>query len=208
MVAALLAAAGCAQILGIEDPVGDQCSPFDVSSCEESETCDIWEGEVLTCRPEGGLPVGAICDGAPDTCGGALSCVNGACRTLCDDQHGCGSGEFGCAVPISVTTSACDSDCNVLDGTGCLNDVDLMCVAVPVDNFIALCVPNGYFHNLPADSLCTFFEECERGYGCDLNGSGTCVPLCDFDSPACPSGTCTMVGRLHETLSLGVCSSG
>jgi hypothetical protein len=209
---------GCAQNLGIEDPVGDQCSPFDVETCDLSDTCDVDptpddpDHPILTCRPEGDRPAGAICDGAPSSCAGALSCIAGVCRTLCDDEHGCDlTEESGCLIDLTATADACDSDCNVLDGTGCSNDAEQQCMAAPVNGFVALCVPTGYFGNAAPGASCTFFEACVPGYGCDLppNGDpGVCVPLCDVDSPACATGVCNQVGRLHETLALGLCSSG
>ena len=129
--AALVMLGGCAQVLGLDDVVpSDQCSPFDVDTCELDETCDVWEAEVLTCRPEGGLPVNAQCDQGIDTCRGPLSCIDGLCRTICGPERACdpADNESECSHWYNDSMTVCDSDCNVLDGTGCVNDVDQQCV--------------------------------------------------------------------------------
>jgi hypothetical protein len=206
LVPAIALSASCAQLLGIEDPVGDACSPFDVSTCAVTDTCDVDPAtHLFACRAEGGLGVDERCDGG-GLCAGALTCQAGLCRTLCDSQHGCdtGAGESSCLFDLSATATACDSACSILDGLGCPAG-DQQCVADDTTNLILLCVPEGYFGNKPLGDHCDFLDECARGAGCDVNGSHTCVPYCDVENPgAC--GFCEELGRVHETLDLGLCT--
>ena len=203
----LVVLAGCAQILGIEDPAPaeDECSPFDVTTCDVSDTCDLDEGgQFLTCRPEGGAQLGEICLPPDLTCAGGLTCYGNVCRSLCDDSHGCNTGEFGCIVDLLPETRACDTDCNVLTGDCATGEQE--CVPLDMAGGVAtLCVMNGYFGDVGEGESCSFLGNCGRGLGCDVNGDGLCHPLCDVNAPACATGTCTHVGLVHESLDLGVC---
>jgi hypothetical protein len=204
--ALLLPLASCAQLIGIEDPVGDTCSPFDVTTCAVTDTCDVDPTTFLfECRPEGDIGVGVRCD-AGGTCAGALSCVDGICHSFCDAQHGCdpGDNESSCLYTLSDTATVCDNNCNVLDGSGCPNP-GLQCVADFTNNLTLLCVPDGYFGNKPLGSLCSFLDECDHGLGCDTEGSSTCVPYCDVANPTTCATTCVELGRVHESLDLGLC---
>jgi hypothetical protein len=210
--AALVMLAGCAQILGIDDPRGDRCSPFDVHTCDLSDTCDLDEGtHLLTCRPEGGLAEYAPCGGdIGDTCSGALTCYEGVCRHFCDAQHGCGSnGESSCTNDLPDTTQkVCDDDCDVLQGTGCAGGLECVANRSAAGTLLALCIPPGYFGDVASGQHCDFFNACFVGLGCDdgPGGDSTCRPLCTVGGGDC-AGTCVELGRLHETLDLGVCRS-
>jgi hypothetical protein len=124
--ACFLLLAGCAQIIGISDPVGDACSPFDVSTCSLADTCDVDpSSQLLACRPEGGLAEYALCTGTSDTCAGGMTCTGGVCRQFCDATHGCTrAGESSCSWTDTATTTVCDDNCDVFAGTGCMGALE------------------------------------------------------------------------------------
>lgn len=209
LLAAILSGAGCAQILGISDPTGDACSPFQVMTCDPTDTCDVDpDSELLTCRTEGGLPEYALCEQVGDTCSGALTCLGGVCRAFCDDEHGCTrTGESSCIWTDGIDATVCDDACNVFDGTGCPGALECTVDRDEVNMaLIGICAPHGYFGAHAQGTGCTFLGECAPGLGCDsdIGGSDTCLPLCHSDGADCP-GTCAPIGRLHETTALGVC---
>lgn len=203
----LLLLAGCAQILGISDPHGDACSPFDVNTCSLSDTCDLDADGLLACRPEGGLGEYALCDQVGDTCAGGMTCDFGVCRQFCDGTHGCTrTGEASCSVNDG-SLEHCDDACDVFAGTGCTGTLECHPDRDEVSNAtISMCTPPGYFGDNASGVHCDQLNACAVGLGCDdlAGGSHTCLPLCHHDGTDC-AGTCVEVGRLHETIDLGVC---
>jgi hypothetical protein len=209
VLAAILAQAGCAQILGIDDPRGDACSPFEVSTCAITDTCDVSEETgVLECRPEGGLDAYQPCETAGDSCSGAKTCLAGLCRRFCDENHGCTQpGDAACTWFVSPTSRVCDADCNVLDGGGCAAAQEcILDYDTTGGDLLALCVPQGYLGSLPQGELCEFLGHCAPGLVCDVitGGDNRCHPLCTVGGADC-AGTCVSIGQLHQTMDLGVC---
>jgi hypothetical protein len=206
MRAALLALAaalgGCQLLLGIDDPVGDQCSPFDVDSCDPTDTCDRDPDDGrLTCRMEGTVPAGELCF-EPDDCAGPLSCVDGVCRTFCpvfgDDCPDPAEGE---CIKIWGSSHVCDSACDPIANTGCIPDAE--CILSTNDNGapIAVCVPHGYFGAKMSGETCDFLEQCVPGFTCQ---TGTCRALCE-NGTTCATGPCVARFDTLHGVQTGVC---
>ncbi len=200
---------GCQLLLGIEDPAGDECSPFDVTTCDPTDTCDIdLDNGTLTCRIEGTVQANELCFDQDD-CAGPLSCVDGVCHTFCPvyGQACSDTGEGECLKQWSSET-VCDSPCDVIGNTGCVAGADCFVsfndLAVPM----AWCLQNGSGGIVAGGEPCTFFSECLPGYACydpDQDSAGTCTPLCIVGEP-CATGTCEAVlsDPIHGQM-IGLC---
>ncbi len=202
-----VALGGCQLIAGIEDPVGDACSPFDIDTCDITDTCD-GDPDVgrLTCRMEGTVPAGGLCF-ERDDCAGPLSCVDGVCRTFCPVYgEACAGPEAEC-LRDWFGLNVCDSACDVLDNTGCSTDTE--CVISTNGNGvpIALCVPFGYFGAVAPGDPCTFLSECTPGYACfDPEGNGgTCTPLCTVGELCPDTSQCVELFAPLHGVAIGQC---
>jgi len=200
---------GCELVLGIDEPLGHRCVPLSAGQCEQGETCDLAEDGFRDCREAGIAQAGAICF-EPDQCGTNLSCVDGLCRSFCGNDDDCESSEAEC-IRQWAGWAVCDSDCDVLAGTGCPNDEELECM-MSLNDFgspLALCVPEGWFGDVGPGGTCTFLSECIETYGCwddDNDDVGICTPLCQVGS-TCPDGVhqCMAVFETLHGTSIGLC---
>ena len=199
--------AGCQLLLGIDDPTGDRCSPFDVTTCELDETCDIFFTDTaayLDCRSEGATPVGQICNSADD-CAGGLICFGGVCHAFCEVPGvGCASPDGVCLIDF-YGYRICDSECNVFDGTGCEAGLDCM-VDTTAPVFTAQCTRRD-FHDaqVGVDADCSSGEFCGVGLAC-VPEDFVCAYLCTPGGDPCtdPDRICDSIDDLHGN-AMGFC---
>lgn len=209
--AAVLLFGGCQLLVGIDDPLGDECSPFDIDTCDLTDTCDIDPDTLLlTCRREGLKQRGELCDGLDD-CAGPLSCANGVCRAFCPvfGQDCPDPLEGSCVIQWGLNAQVCDSACQPhLAGT-CGPQTECILTTNDGGTPVSTCVPFGYYGDVPVGGDCTFLAECAEGAACDdLEGDGgICTPLCDVNADDCAVGTtCTArFDTIHDDLQLGFC---
>lgn len=205
LLAAALALGGCQLLLDIEDPVGDECSPFDIDTCDLTDTCDIDPDDGrLTCRMEGTVPAGGLCF-EPDDCAGPLSCSNGVCRTFCPVfGEACEDPAEGfCLINWGNSGQICDSECSVVFGDCTNPDTDCILSTNDSGTPISVCVPEGYYGNLPRGAACDFLEACEPGNAC--NADGICAELCEL-GPNCNGGAqCVAAFETLHGVQYGFC---
>lgn len=207
MRAVVLAAAallgGCQLLLGIDDPTGDECSPFDVTTCDLTDTCDLDPDDgQLTCRPEGTVRAGGLCFEVDD-CAGPLSCSDGVCRTFCpvfgqpcEDPEGECLRDWG-------SGNVCDSACDVIADTGCLIGTECRISTNGNGQPIALCVPENYYGAVAEGDGCSFLSECLPRLSCHATAN-VCTALC-LVGEQCANGPCEQVfDTLHGQL-VGQC---
>jgi hypothetical protein len=204
---AVLMLGGCAAILGIEDvPGAGECVPLE-DECDDDETCDVTL-EGTECRSVGAGGPGALCDDSSQ-CTFDTSCVDGLCRSFCDDMDDCASNELECNKQWYGQT-VCDSDCDVLAGTGCPNDEVQDCM-IALNDFgqpIALCIPDNWYGVVAPGAECTWLSACGEQYGCyDANGDdvGICVPLCTVGTQCPDTSDCVAVFDTLHGIAVGLC---
>jgi hypothetical protein len=208
---------GCASLLGIDDPGigGGACEPYaEDQGCEDDQTCDLDPDDgLLECRAIGdGQPLDLCFPG--QECASDLSCVDGVCRSMCEDAADCRAGEVACIQQVgpNLEITVCDSDCDVLVNGGPLCPVGTECILNlnQTGDPFPTCVPDGWFGDLPLGDDCFFLNACEQGLGCyddDSDGTGSCTELCEETAKPCPGGrTCVdVLDPVHE-VNVGLCA--
>jgi hypothetical protein len=208
---AALALAGCAQVLGLDDPalrdggaddpdrvdaavdampdaIGPTC---DDGACPPGTTCDII-GFERRCRPVGASAAGGPCQDITD-CADGLSCYLGVCRTICTSRTDCAPGiEAECNVQTSASdTFLCDSVCDPLPAAASTCGEATYCRPESIDvGSSTVCAARDLAGNLGQDVACGP-SSCLPGYACgDYEFSVyRCMALCDRAAPVCPPGT-------------------
>ncbi len=206
----LAALPGCSSILGIDRPVGKDCTLPDDGSCGEGQMCDFDQGAGrLACRPIGTNTEGMPCDQVDD-CTTGLSCTDGLCRTLCTDTSDCstgGPGEAQCGWS-NGDAYVCNDDCDVTAIGTCPAGYECE-IEFDRDGMLAsACVPTGWFGNAQLDEDCNDVTECIESLGCwdaDGDGTGQCTKLCVVGNDTCDTGqTCHSIGTLNG-IETGLC---
>ncbi len=200
----LFALPACQSILGIDRPVGKDCTLPDDGSCGDGQMCDYDQGEGRNaCRPIGTVAEGEACDNTDD-CAEGSSCTDGLCRRLCStmaDCNGAGLGAPDCTWskgPIYV----CSNDCSVTIAGTCPDGYECELEYNFGGALATNCVPTGWFGDAELGDYCTDITECRETLGCwdaDGDGSGECVNLCLVAGSNCPAGqTCHSIGFVNS----------
>ncbi|MCB9559000.1 MAG: hypothetical protein H6709_21815 [Kofleriaceae bacterium] len=206
-VAIAAAAAGCAQIFGLDethsgtgDPIDGSvdgpaapdartgvCSPVLQDGCDSPNVCDIdyAAGGPAYCRLGNTRPALSPCAQNED-CGGGTTCVGGACRSFCDASHPCTGSENDCHLD-DYSAQICDTVCDLRapDTGGCPSGMHCALTISPSnpDQFGAFCNP-GSGGTLGIGAECSSNPEgCRNGALC-LSTDGTsftCLQLCYTD---------------------------
>jgi hypothetical protein len=207
-IAAAVLLGGCQLLIDLDEPVGDQCSPFDVDSCDITETCEYDDednGGYLACRDPGDRMIGDLCDAFGD-CGEGLTCADGICRSFCSELGSdCADPEEGECLYNFRGQLTCDSECDVFDITSC--GVGRICELSinEIGRPISLCLPENYSGIVEYNQRCTYLTECIPGLACyDTNpgddiDEGVCVHMCT-GADACPDEGTTCEDVFLETL--------
>ncbi len=215
-IAAAIALGGCQVLLGIDDPVGDQCDPFDDGACDPGESCDVvFDTGLLDCRTAGVLTAHEPCEFAEE-CAGGFTCLRGMCRTICNESFDCNgdAGELECIVDISGIR-VCDSNCDVtgaLSG-GCPGGFECEILHNYDGDLTPLCTRPDDGDAFALDQECYDLDQCVATLACyDENGDsdgqqiGRCTELCkvaDGGGP-CPGECIQLWTPVHGT-AVGVC---
>jgi hypothetical protein len=197
----VVAAAGCAQIAGLQDPqpavdsngCSHTCDLEDNCGCTSTQTCS-WNGTTGDpyCRAAAGTAkLGETCV-KDDDCELGTSCVFGECRRYCVGSATCGSttctADFTPYVPVKV----CSDTCTPVSNAGCPGT---SCLIIQGGN-AAYCLAG---ESIAAGVACDAAPfQCIPGAVCHNEGGGSlkCRVQCDPAGTACAVGTCTPAADL------------
>ncbi len=191
----------------------NRCASND--DCGPGEVCDAVAGVCRAEAPE--HRVGDLCAGDGD-CGEDLTCDEGYCTALCDEDNPCPGGSTCYVVDPDVPdVGVCLRDC--ADADGCEDGQACYPTDGPLGGacWAVQCVADADCQDDPlvqatcVDGLCVVDNACDpvTGEGCadgqicmQHEGFGVCVDLCTFFPDSCPAGQmCLWVGDDEE----GVC---
>jgi hypothetical protein len=199
LVAALVVVAGCATILGLDDPkeapggCAHACDLEDNCGCAATETCS-WNstsGEVSCRTVFGSSALGQGCAQDAD-CALGTSCVFGECRRYCYNDEQCGATKCKTDFTPNVPTITCADACTPVTNAGCPGS--LACL-INQGTDQAFCFAGD---SQPAGSDCSADPfRCEPGAICHAEGAAhVCRAQCDPAGAACAAGTCTAAADL------------
>lgn len=201
--------AGCQSLVGIEDPIGGECTLLASGECGEGNMCDFdYDLDRTACRPIGMIDYGQPC-GGQDDCAEGTSCAEGLCRTLCTESIGCTQADEAECLWSKGSAYVCDNSCDVFTLGSCRPDFECE-IEYNYNGLLAsACVPTGWFGDAEQGEDCFDLTGCVESLGCidlDEDGTGVCMPLCEIGTNDCPAGaSCDFeLGTLHGT-TVGVC---
>jgi hypothetical protein len=200
---------GCQTIVGLEDPVGGECTLFSTDECGDNQMCDFDQDlDRNACRLIGSSVEDQACDGQTE-CGAGLSCTDGLCRVLCSESVPCNAGGASECLWSKGSALVCDDDCDVVNPGSCGGGLECEITYNANGDLASACVPDDWFGDVPMGDDCDDLTNCVEGLGCidvDEDGEGVCMPLCLLGSFDCPSSAaCDFdLGPLHGT-NIGIC---
>jgi len=217
VVAALIGvlAAGCASILGIQDPQESQQSTVDSNGCvhapcdlpdncgcQAAETCS-WRSNTgeSYCRATAGTAKRGEGCAKDDDCVKGTACVFGECRTFCVNDGPCSGTRCNADFRDAVPELVCADPCTPVTNDGCPGS--MACLLIQGGDQ-AFCLA-GDTIALGGDCGANPFG-CVKGAVCYRGaGTSTCRQICD-STAACSSGACMLKNDLtRDGKMYGVC---